>query len=86
MQDVELSVGGFDLDFNTARAIAQRLAVRDQPETMLTAWCDRAAGTHSPSCVKCEIGDAPGWEVYGRNHGGRLRIDMNNGDFVFIYT
>ena len=86
MEEVGLTVTGVDLDFDTARALALALASRDNPETMLVAWCDRDKGVHSPSCVKCEINELPGWEVYGRNHGGRLRIAVNDGAFVFIHT
>ncbi|MGE4559854.1 MAG: AF1514 family protein [Desulfobulbus sp.] len=28
----------------------------------------------------------PGWEVYGRNHGGRLRIAFNQETIVLIYS
>ncbi len=86
MEEVTVTVTGVPLAFESARAIARLLAARDEPETMLVAWCDREQGKHSPSCVKCEIHGAPGWEVYGRNHGGRLRIALNNGAFVFIHT
>ena len=86
MQEVTLFVKGFPLVFDTARAVAQLLASRDNPETMLVAWHDREQGTHSPSCVRCEIGDVPGWEVYGRNHSGRLRIAFNGDVMVFIHT
>ena len=86
MEEVRITTEGIDLDFATARAMALTLAGRDNPETMLVAWSDRARGTHSPSCVRCEIGERPGWEVYGRNHEGRLRISFNDDSFVFIHT
>lgn len=86
MDQVTLTIGGFDLDFDTARGLALTLASRDNPETMLVAWSDQEKGVHSPSCVKCEINELPGWEVYGRNHDGRLRIDFNDDAFVFIHT
>ena len=38
-----------------------------------------------PSCVRCEIGDRPGWEVYGENHEGRFRIIFNDRLSVYPY-
>jgi len=86
METVTVHIAGCGLDFDTARALALTLAARDNPETMLVAWCDREKGAHSPSCVKCESNGLPGWEVYGRNHDGRLRIAFNDEALVFIHT
>ena len=86
MKDVPITISGLDLNFDGARAITKILAEQGDPETMLVAWYDRATNNHSPCCVKCQIGDTPGWEVYGRNHGGRLRFDINDGAHIFIYT
>jgi hypothetical protein len=86
MDAVHLSVEGMEVDFATARGLAQALAEAGNPETMLIAWGDRAGGTHSPCCVKCQFGDRPGWEVYGENHGGRLRISINQETYVLIYS
>jgi hypothetical protein len=36
--------------------------------------------------VECEINGKPGWEVYGENHGGGLKISFNQGEYVFIYS
>ena len=40
--------------------------------------------TCSASCTGKKGED--GWEKYAKNHGGSLKIDINNGDFVFIYS
>ncbi|MEW6593526.1 MAG: AF1514 family protein [Thermodesulfobacteriota bacterium] len=86
MDKVRIAVSGMELDFATARRLAQALAEAGSPEAELIAWADAGQGTHSPSCVKCQIGDKAGWEVYGANHGGRLRIDINDGAYVLIYS
>jgi len=83
---VTVTLEGMEQDFDACREFTRLLARRDNPETMLVAWSDRIKNTHSPCCVKCTIGDEPGWEVYGRNHGGRLRFSFNNDTLVFIYT
>ncbi len=86
MKDVLISIKGYDLDYTLARDLARKIAEQDEPDPMLIAWHDSRQNTQSPSCVKCEIGDRPGWEVYGENHGGRLRIIINDRQYVFIYS
>lgn len=87
MQEVLIAVSGIAVDFDIARRVALALAAGDNPdEVSLVAWFDRGKGKHSPSCMKCEFKDAPGWEVYGRNHGGRLKVVVNEGEYVFIYS
>jgi hypothetical protein len=86
MQKIELTVTGCDPDFETARKISRGIAEQDEQESVLIAWNDRFRDKHSPACLQCEIKGAPGWEVYGANHGGRLRISINHDDYVFIYS
>lgn len=85
MQRIEITVSGITLDFDRARKIAGCLAGGDGEEVMLISWNDRGRDKHSPSCLQCEIKGAPGWEVYGENHGGRLRVSINDDDYVFIF-
>lgn len=86
MIDIQIAITGAVLDFDAARAMAEALARQGNPETMLVAWFDRKKDTHSPCCVKCQIGEKPGWEVYGENHQGRLKIIINEREYVFIYS
>lgn len=86
MKDVLISISEYDLDFILARDLARIIAEQNEPDTTLVAWYDEKQNTHSPSCVKCEIGDRPGWEVYGENHGGRLKIIINDREYVFMYS
>jgi hypothetical protein len=86
MQEIDLNIKGCEVNFETARKIALAVAGQDEEEPLLIAWHDRGREKHSPSCVKCEIKGAPGWEIYGRNHGGRLRISINQDDYVFIMS
>ncbi|RUM42275.1 MAG: hypothetical protein DSY80_07415 [Desulfocapsa sp.] len=86
MQDVTVTVLGYSIDFDQAKQIAELLAIRDNEFASLVSWNDREKNIHSPQCLHCEIKGEPGWEVYGRNHGGRLRISINDDSFVFIYS
>lgn len=86
MEHIDIRIDGLVPDFELARQIGETVAARDNDETTLVSWCDSLRGVHSPQCLHCEIKGEPGWLVYGRNHGGRLRIAFNNDTFVFIYS
>ena len=86
MKDILIAITGADLDFETARNMARIIALQDNGETDCLAWSDARQGRQSPSCVQCEIKGRPGWEVYGESHGGRLRISLNDGEYVFIHS
>ena len=77
MQSVVVELSGYEVDFEQARQIAELLALHDNEFATLVSWNDRAKGVHSPQCLKCESKGNSGWEMYGRNHEGRLRISFN---------
>ena len=86
VQKVQIEVGGLAIDFELARRLAAALAEKDDPEILLISWFDQKQDRFSPSGCQCEIKGEPGWEVYGRSHGGRLRIEVNGGEYVFWYS
>ena len=86
MIEIKMTIEGIDPGFEDLLGMTRIMALRGNRETMLVAWSDRKQNKHSPCCIRCQIGDEPGWEVYGRNHEGRLRISVNRDDYVFIYT
>ena len=86
MKKITIRISGMRPDFEQARIVASALAGNDDSESMLISWNDRIRDLHSPSCLKCEIKGTPGWEAYGINHGGRLRISINEDDYVFIFS
>ncbi|HID68987.1 MAG TPA: hypothetical protein EYP35_00660 [Desulfobacterales bacterium] len=86
MERIECVISGYSIDFDQAREVGKLIAEKENEFTMLISWCDREKGVHSPCCLKCELKGEPGWEVYGRNHEGRLRISFDDDRFVFIYS
>ncbi|MEN8200371.1 MAG: AF1514 family protein [Thermodesulfobacteriota bacterium] len=86
MEKIECDVSGYQLDFEQAREVAKVIGEKDNDFATLVSWCDRDKGVHSPCCLKCELKGKPGWEVYGENHEGRLRISFDADRFVFIYS
>ena len=86
MKSVSITVEAIELDWDLARDLAYSIAARDGDDPMLMSWFDKTTGKFSPSCCKCEIQDGPAWEIYGKNHGGRYRISVNDDTYVFIYS
>ena len=86
MQRVDIQIEGYILDFDQARETGRIIAEKENDFATLVSWCDREKGKHSPCCLKCELKGELGWEVYGRNHEGRLRISFDEDRFVFIYS
>jgi len=86
MQRVDIQIEGYILDFDQARETGRIIAEKENDFATLVSWCDREKGKHSPCCLKCELKGEPGWEVYGRNHEGRLRISFDEDRFVFIFS
>ncbi len=86
MKNIELTIRGIVLSFDQAKQMTTVIAEEGNDFATLVSWCDREKGVHSPCCLKCEFNDVPGWEVYGKNHEGRLRISVDDDRFVFIYS
>ena len=86
MERIECRVAGYVIDFEQAKAMAKIMAVRENEFASLVSWCDFEKGVHSPQCLQCEIKGEAGWEVYGRNHEGRLRISFDNERYIFIFS
>jgi hypothetical protein len=67
-----------------AREMALEEARKRMTDPMLLGWFDRATGAFSPQ-VECCSEEKPGWVVYAETRGGSLTIDVNDGDYYFIF-
>mgnify|MGYP005636459643 FL=1 len=74
-------------DFNAAKAVADGEAERRLEMVMLLSWYDRDRDFESPQhASECHEESAiPGYVDFGINHGADLKIDIENGRFVFYY-
>lgn len=86
MKEINIRISDCEISQEQAQGMAQLIAERDNTETMAISRFNRRANACSPCCLKGEMGGKPGWEVYGENHGGRLKISVNDGEFVFIFS
>ena len=78
--------GGLD-DYRQAMEMADQLALETIGEFMLLSWYDRDRDFESPQhSSECHADSAvPGYVDYGINHGAKLKIDIEDGRFVFYY-
>lgn len=86
MKEISVRISGYPVSREEAQEIGRLIAAKDNPETTVLARYNRETNSSSPCCLKGKFGDRPGWEVYGENHGGRLKINVNDGDYIFIFS
>jgi hypothetical protein len=74
-------------DYLQAMEFANALAQETVGENMLLAWYDRDRDFESPQhASECHVDSAiPGYIDYALYHGATLKIDIENGRFVFFY-
>ncbi len=74
-------------DYLQAMKIANAEAEQRLGEYMLLSWYDRDRDFESPQhASECHVNSAvPGYVDYGLYHGAKLKIDIEEGRFVFFY-
>lgn len=85
MHTVDITIQGVPLDYATARAVVQQLAEKAAGRTMLVAWFDAKNNSGHPEVQEC-TGNKPGWLAYAESHGGNLGVNINGGEFVFVFA
>lgn len=75
-------------DYQQAMAIAKTEAEKRLGEYMLMSWYDRDRDYESPPNTTECAGDCEkeGYIHYGLNHGATLKIDIEDGRFVFFFA
>jgi hypothetical protein len=81
---VKLTVEETDLDFARAKEIATREARKRASDAMLLSWNDRKRGVFYPK-FECGSRKRPAWVVFAESRGGNLTVDVNDGEYTFIY-
>jgi len=81
---IELGTDIPDLDFEKAKDLAKQKAKETCADPMLLSWYQGQTGESYPN-LECGPGDKPAWIVYAESRGGDLTIDINDGQYVFIY-
>ena len=73
-----------DLDFITAGKIAKKKAKELCADPMLLSWFQGKTGKSYPN-LECGRDDKPAWILYAESRNGDITIDINDGDFIFIF-
>ncbi|MCW9014313.1 MAG: AF1514 family protein [Gammaproteobacteria bacterium] len=84
---VELSPDPVLDDYLQAMKLADAEAGQRLGDYMLLSWYDRDRDFESPQhASECHVNSAiPGYIDYGLYHGATLKIDIEQGRFVFFY-
>ena len=84
---IELSPDPALDDYMQAMKLANDHAEESIGEHMLLAWYDRDRDFESPQhASECHVNSAiPGYIDYALYHGASLKIDIEQGRFVFFY-
>jgi len=84
---VELQPASPLADYRAAMQLANDEAASRLGEVMLLSWYDRDRDFESPQhASECHQDSAtPGYVDYGIHHGATLKIDIEQGRFVFFY-
>ena len=83
-EHIALEVDDPDLDFAEAKDLAKQKAKELCADPMLLSWYQGQSGESYPN-LECGSDDRPAWIVYAASRGGNLTIDINAGQYVFIY-
>lgn len=84
---VELTPDRPVADYQEAMQLANAEAKTRLGDAMLLSWYDRDRDFESPQHVsECHQDSAiPGYVDYGIHHGASLKVDIEQGRFVFFY-
>ena len=83
-ETIKLRITDPDLDFEKASDSSRIRAREINKDAMMLAWFNRRSGEGFPD-YDCGTGDKPPWQVFADARGGNLTIDVNDGEFIFVY-
>ena len=84
MREVAIAIDGVVPDVVLANALAEQVAARLCERYLLLAWHDGRCNESCPSGPPEQ--QRPGWLVYAEQHGGNIRVRVNEGEFDFVFA
>ena len=81
---MKLTVDESDMDFAAIKDLAKQKAKETCADPMLLSWYNGDVGEAYPN-VECGVREKPAWIIFAESRGGDLTIDINDGQYVFIY-
>lgn len=84
LEHIKLQIDDPDLDLAMANDLAKAKARECNKDVMLLSWYCRKTGEFAPK-FECGYRDKPPWIVFAEARGANLTIDINDGEYIFIY-
>jgi hypothetical protein len=81
---IEITLDNPELKFSEAKDIARQRAKERSDDPMLLSWYQGKTGESYPN-IECGPGDKPAWITYAESRGGDLVVNINQGQYIFIY-
>jgi hypothetical protein len=87
MKTIQIKSPEKDWDFNTSKKMSDALADAMLGESVCMSWYDKAEDREAPANVsECHSDcDIPGYIDYAESRGAQVKIEVNDGAFVFCY-
>jgi hypothetical protein len=82
-ETIQLHIPDADMPFANVRTAARDKAREINSQAMMLAWYDAHADRGYPD-YECSS-ERPFWEMFAESRGGNLRIEVNDGAYVFIF-
>jgi len=84
MEKIHIYTKENGLTLNKALDKAREEAGTSLEDPMLLSWYERKSGRFSPN-VACCGQDEPAWMIYAKNRGARVSVNVNQGEYVFLF-
>jgi len=84
VEHTNMQINDPNLEFLKAKDLAKEKAKESCKDPMLLSWCNGKTGEFYPR-FECGKGDKPPWIVFAEARGGNLTIDINDGEYIFVY-
>ena len=81
---IRLTIDNKELDYDDAHDLAKHKAKEMTGDPMLLSWYCGKTGEYYPK-TECGRSDKPPWIVFAESRGADLAININDGEYVFLY-
>ena len=81
---IRIKVDQKNLDFVQAKNIAKAKTKALSKDPMLLSWYNGRNGEYFPK-VACGVRDKPVWIVFAESRGADIAININDGEYIFLY-
>jgi hypothetical protein len=75
---------GPDVDFEGAKEAARKKAREVCAGSMMLSWYNKKTGEYYPK-TQCGSHLTPVWRLYAESRGSDITVDVNKGDYVFMF-